>query len=197
MPQLNPDLWPMMQTYLKSRELDFECAKANLWYPSSTAGDGVNRIVMPATNLRGCAYWQARAMGKEEPRYQSPSVPRSDSVIQVYPLNTDWLPMLIISEGPMDALAAATHGIRAIALMGLSPTDDTLATVKTFMEDVKHTMFFADRDALPETVELLRRCLKLNIHFTISSPEPYKDLAAIPKSKRNSILQMFLAMCPK
>lgn len=197
MPELDPSLWGMMETYLSSRGLDYPTAKFNGWYPSSCAGDNYERVVMPAKNSKGLAYWQARAMIKgSEPRYQSPSVPRGDSVITLWPIAKDWMPFLVITEGPMDALAAASSGLRAVALMGTSPTEETLDTLVSLSED-SFVTYFADRDAIEDAIQLIQSLMKRGIRSTISDPTPYKDLAAIPKKKRDDILKHYINHCPK
>ena len=68
--------WDSFHSYLQERGLSSSVAMVNGWYPSLEAGDSEKRIVMPATNSSGMAYWQARAIEKDvEPRYQSPPVP--------------------------------------------------------------------------------------------------------------------------
>lgn len=120
-PKEAPELNARMESYLTLRGLDYKTARHNGWYASLNAGDEHPRIVMPATNSCGLNFWQARAIDRGvEPRYQSPSVPRGDSVIQVYPLCKNWLPVLVVAEGPMDVLAAASCGIRGVALLGIS-----------------------------------------------------------------------------
>lgn len=198
MPAVDSSLWNLMETYLEGRGLDCPTAKKNGWYPSSCAGDEYMRVVIPATNLKGLAYWQARAMIKgDEPRYQSPSVSRGDSIIQVYPLYKDWMPFLIVCEGPMDALAAASSGMRAVALMGTSPTDETLDMLMAVAADTEHISYFTDRDALSEAMQLTQRLMKRGLSMTISNPSPYKDLAAIPKKKRDDLLKTYVQHCLK
>ena len=201
LPKLNSKLWDQMDFYLTHRELSCPTAKFNSWYPSTNAGDDYQRIVMPATNSKGWAYWQARLMETATPeikRYQSPAVPREDSVIIVWPEKSDHMPVLVLTEGPMDALAAATCGVPGIAVMGLHPSDMAIQFIKTKLANyVQHITFFADRDALPEAVQLSRRMAQQGLVISVSTPTPYKDLAAMPLQKRTDVLNKYLALTAK
>ncbi len=195
MPFYDPDDaddWKEMRKYLDGRGLSYDVAVHNGWYPSRAAGDAYLRIVMPATNSQNIAYWQARAVyDNREPRYQSPMVPRGDSVIQVWPIGKDYQPLTVLCEGPMDALAAASHGIRAIALMGNNPTAETLCMLSSMIDSDDSVTYFADRDALKEAVLIVGSLHKIGIYATVSDPSPYKDLAKIPKGTRDTILKMY------
>ena len=198
LPKINHKLWTQMEFYLTHRELSYPTAKFNGWYPSSEAGDNYARVVMPATNSKGWSYWQARLIEKAEPvvkRYQSPAVSRDDSIIIVWPEKSDHMPVLILTEGPMDALAAATCGIPGIAFMGLHPSDEAIQLIRTTMAVyVQHVTFFADRDALPEAIKLSNRMAQRGLAITVSHTTPYKDLAAMPLQKRTLALNKYLSL---
>lgn len=181
-----------MTHYLKERGLSTQVALHNNWYPSRNAGDDYLRIVMPATNSTKFAYWQARAVGNREPRYQSPPCPRGDSVLQVWPDHKDYCPLTILCEGPMDALAAASHGIRGIALMGNNPTQETWDFIKGLLSQDDIVTFFTDRDAMAESITIVKKLQTMGIYATISDPSPYKDLAAIPKRQRAERLATYM-----
>ena len=188
--------WDAFHRYLQERGLSSSVAMVNGWYPSLEAGDREKRIVMPATNSSGIAYWQARAIEKEaEPRYQSPPVPRGDSVIQMWPENKEHCPLTIICEGPMDALAAAGHGVRSIALMGNTPTEETLDSVCVMLDETDIVTYFTDRDSLTQSMELVKRLMKRGVVCTISDPTPYKDLAAMPLKVRAGIIAHYVEHC--
>lgn len=120
MPRLAPELRERQDAYLDRRGLDLWTARFNGWYPSRSAGDSADRIVIPASPP-GLGFWQARAMDPAEPkRYQSPRGPRENAVVVVYSLRA-MVKRLVIVEGPMDALAAAAVGATGIALMGNTP----------------------------------------------------------------------------
>jgi len=131
-------VWPEMSTngfdmsemkeYLSERNLSFELAEANGWYPSRHAGDCFLRIVIPARVMKyKQVYWQARAVSLNAfVRYRSPKGPREGALIYVSaepPCEHDPEPTkrVVVVEGPMDALAAAACGYDAIALMGINP----------------------------------------------------------------------------
>lgn len=181
-------LWGMMQDYLDERGLDFPLAVENGWFPSSAAGDSWHRIVIPATNSRGMCFWQARAMSpKADKRYQSPHVPRMDSVIQVWPW-TEALTDVVLVEGPMDALACAGVGYRGIAMMGATPSREVLDYLAVLCEGA-NILFVADRDAISEAQRVIRELSRRGRHITLLDPYPYKDIAAAPQDMRTTILE--------
>lgn len=171
-----------MQRYLAGRGLSIKVAEDNLWYASSSAGDRNPRIVIPATSvLAGNVYWQARAMVdvEDNARYLSPFAPRGDAVIVVYPdPKITPLPKVVVAEGPMDALAAATIGCLGIGLMGLSPPVAALALAAKYFgrSDV---YLVADSDSLDAMRKVLLKLVGLTkgatLHLTM--PSPAKDFA--------------------
>lgn len=186
--------WKSVQTYLESRELNYTTALANGWYPSKDAGDNALRLVIPAVNSNGTVYWQARALNSADlPRYQSAPTPRGNSVIQVWPEQTDYIPLTIIVEGPMDALAAASHGLRAIAIMGNHPTVEMYDMLVALI-DTDKAVFYADKDALKESVTIVATLLGRGVNIFLADPSPYKDLAATPRKKRGVALDMLRRM---
>jgi len=103
------DFFPMQDNYLVGRNLDHRIARYNQWYPTELKGP---RIVIPCTK----GFWQARAMGKEEPRYLSSKGSRNGAFCIVWPRQA-WTGIVIV-EGPMDALAAASLGYYSMASLG-------------------------------------------------------------------------------
>src|SRR3990167_5064168 len=65
-----------MADYLVGRGLSYQLARENCWYPSTSAGDALPRVVVPAHGNLTTGFWQARAMAPVEPRWQSPHGPR-------------------------------------------------------------------------------------------------------------------------
>ena len=120
LPRVASDLRERQDAYLDRRGLDPFTARFNGWYPSRSAVDSADRIVIPASPP-GLRFWQARAMDPTyAKRYQSPHGPRENAVIIVYSLRA-MVKRLVVCEGPMDALAAAAVGCTGIALMGNTP----------------------------------------------------------------------------
>jgi hypothetical protein len=187
--QLNiPAAWKAFSIYLKDRHLNPMLAMANAWYPSEEAGDHEVRIVIPGTNSRKYNYWQARAINKTARiRYQSPRVPRTDSIIAVYPACHAWS-AVVLCEGPMDALAAADLGYVSIALMGNRPSADVL---KFAVKHTKSTLFYivADSDA-PDAAATIAAHLSTahNVKTKTILTYPYKDLADCPPDFRKVLL---------
>ena len=96
-----------MMEYLRDRDLSYTCARHNGWYATKLL-DGIPRVVIPATNLEGRRYWQARAMGPTAPlnRWKSARGSKNGSIVVCWPAHTNPKVKLVIVEGPMDALAA-------------------------------------------------------------------------------------------
>ena len=108
--------YSLQDSYLLSRNLDYNVARYNQWYPTDLKGP---RVVIPCTQ----GFWQARAMEEDEPRYLSSRGSRNGAFCVVWPLITEVIdrvlpPPTLIVEGPMDALAAAALGAVGIASLG-------------------------------------------------------------------------------
>lgn len=118
----------LMLAYLSSRDLSVALAQDdNGWYPAAM---DVPRLVIPCINSAGTPYWQARAMDSTTSlRYDSPSAPRGDSVVVVYPELRKARSRAVIVEGPMDALASAAFGYLGIATMGNNPAQEALDNI--------------------------------------------------------------------
>lgn len=193
LPPEEPSLRKDMQWYLASRMLSVSIADQNMWYISVKAGDNNPRIVIPATSmLPGNVYYQARAIVDvpDEARYLSPWAPRGDAIIVVYPdPNTPVVPKVVVAEGPMDALAAATIGCLGIAFMGMSPPNASIALAVRYFGrgDV---YLIADNDAIAPMQKIMLKCIgmgsKATLHLT--TPAPSKDFAEADIDLRYSLI---------
>lgn len=132
-----------LRHYLRSRRLDFETAYLAGWYPSVI--NNCLRLVIPCKSLNPKhAYYQARALDKSiRLRYVSPSGPRLGALCIVDPVLFDWDDTLspsvtAIVEGPMCALALASLGIPAIALMGISPEPSACSHLVSILKSRHH-----------------------------------------------------------
>lgn len=188
MPVCNPCLWSMFTSYLNSRELSSTLACHNGWYPTASANDAVPRVLIPAVNTTKHNYWQARAMISEEPRYQSPSVARGDSIIVV----RHWRARTfgLVCEGPMDALAGAMEGGLGIALMGNKPPEEALDLARIILSETRGPiLIMADNDDLSASAALVPQ-FSLNHPCVLICPPPgYKDLASCSINQRKELLK--------
>ena len=191
-PIADPQYEPLAGQYLIKRGLSYELAQQNGWYASCHAGDQIPRLVIPAVRSDGKVYWQARALTSEVlPRYQSPPGSRGDAIVRVAPQH-DWGDYAVVTEGPLDALAAAELGFDAFALMGNKPNDTILKHLLSWLHLKRRTYLIADSDALFEATQTtmwLRGRWPGRTYLWL--PYPYKDLAAMPKAERAERLGKF------
>lgn len=178
--------------YLASRTLSSALAKRNGWYASKDAGDTNLRVVIPATNSRRYNYWQARAIDAHvNIRYQSPRCARTDSIIVVYP-DQALVSSVIVTEGPMDALAAASFGFRAVAVMGNTPPP---AVLDFLVKEVPGSRYLivADLDASSEAASTAFYISREHgLRAFVLSTYPVKDLAAASLHERKRILAAYV-----
>lgn len=177
----------MMREYLLSRDLSYRLARAQGWYPSTDAGDGLLRIIIPAVSrIPGFHYWQARAMSPDvRLRYRSPLVNRQDALIVLYDQRTA-IDHAVICEGPMDALAAydIDDVQMAIALMGNQPSEIVWSHALDLLKGAERISVLADSDALDATTQWLTRIARTGTDFRLVLPDPYKDFADMPRHVR-------------
>lgn len=164
--------------------MSYRLADDNGWY-LTTALDGRPRIVIPATNTRGYAYYQGRAIEPDvKLRYMSPDYSSSDSLVIVYPEQTQR--RLVLVEGAMDALAAAEHGYIGIAMMGKHVREDAFDHLVSKFRDCLMTII-PDSDGFSVTgtwvAALALRGVAATVRFT-----GYKDLAVMPREEREAFL---------
>jgi hypothetical protein len=184
MPTMYDDLDTMMCTYLAERGLSYSLARANGWYPA--ACNDVPRIIIPCVNSAGFNYWQARAMDDHPIRYMSPTIPRKDSIVFLWPKESlsSAKNIVVITEGPMDALAAAEF-FPAIAIMGAVPSDAVLTHIarKVHQFGFKNWIIVPDKDNLA-----LYDKFRAYGHAKMLLPT-CKDLAATPRWERDLLLK--------
>ena len=187
MPPRDPKGSALMYSYLSERDLDYELALANGWYPTIARG---HRVVIPCINSAKFNYWQARALLDHPIRYDSPAIPRKDSIVFLWPKSGQITTgdTVVITEGPMDALAAA-EWYPAIAIMGGCPSESVLDFInqKTQELGLAKIIIIPDQDNL-----------RLPEYFIREERFPYaskrlvlptgKDLAGMPRWEREKLL---------
>jgi len=197
MPSLNERLWPEFDQYLTGRRLDPDLAKFNEWYPSSDAGDGAPRVVIPCSNSLGRVYWQARLMphpwspDMEYKRYQSAHTDRAESVVITWP-DPQFTPVahgVALFEGPMDALAASSVGWVGVALMGDKPPAECIEYVVRIFQTYAVWRVVPDADLPKLGAQVTRALGMLGKKSRLVDVRPHKDLAAVPGIERNGLLQ--------
>jgi len=173
----------LMFAYLTDRELDYELAISNGWYPTVSRGP---RVVIPCINSAKFNYWQARAMLDHPLRYDSPAIPRKDSIVFLWPKKGQITTgdSVVITEGPMDALAAAEFH-PAIALMGGSPSQEVMSFVEKKTEELGLSQWVIVPDN--DNREMLDFFLQHEAALTVAIPSG-KDLAGMPRWEREKLL---------
>jgi len=179
--------------YLTRRHLDPALALANGWYPSYAAGDDALRIVIPAANTGCFPFWQARAVQPDvEPRYQSPhGVPREDSVVLVWSMGERRAgrPVVVVVEGPMDALAAAGTGADGVSLMGAMPPLIVFDHMARLFAQSTEFLVIPDTDMLHAGLALARYERRRGCLARLCVlPLGWKDLAELPPEARASLI---------
>lgn len=180
--------WGSVERYLTARGCNPDLAKLHGWYPSTRAGDGALRIVIPAPHTDGTAYWQARCLVDDEvtPRYLSPSSPRGDGLVVVYP--SPYLPsaVYVVVEGPMDALAIAQHGAVGISLMGNRPPKVVWDRIGKLVRGHRVALY-PDSDAVGETAGWLTNLSRRGILSEYMLPAG-KDFASLSWDAQKGVL---------
>lgn len=187
LPPFKYDLRIVMFEYLQSRQLSFVIAEKNGWYP--TLDDKTPRVVIPAQTYKNTwPYYQARAMDDNPLRYKSPSAPRGDAVVVVHPPK---LPPkgVVLSEGPMDALAASWCGYIGIGLMGNQPSTEVLLHASHYFMPDKPVLIIPDVDALDAAIKTAGFLWKGGVSCRVVTLNEHKDLAACPREKRIGLLE--------
>lgn len=183
----------VMREYLRERNLSYTCARHNGWYPTKHI-DSVPRVVVPATNLEGSRYWQARAMVHtlDRLRWRSAVGHKAGSIVVVWPYVQGSGVKLIIVEGPFDALAAGTTHHIGLAAMGKINVGDVINYVK---KGLRVSSIFAglpvivvpDMDAPEFGTQAITELGLAGIKAEIRMPD-FEDLAALKPKQRERLL---------
>ena len=184
-----------MKEYLRERKLSYRvAAEVNGWYPTKFL-DQYPRVVVPAQNLEGTRFWQARAMVRVEDRkrWRSASGTKGGSIVVVWPEKTTSRMRLVITEGPMDALAAATEKQLGFAAMGKINLPDVVAYLKAgfkFIQVFNSTqpvIIVPDLDFTDFGTQACKELGLAGIKAEIRLPD-VEDLAALNHRQRRELL---------
>jgi len=191
LPTCSQRLWPRFDAYLRERELDYDLARENCWFPSRTV-DGYDRLVVPGTSDQaGNLYYQARLIGTADPhvrRWESPhGIARGNSLCLVWPRTLRPGRHAAIVEGPMDALAAAGEGLLGLGLMGVHPADEVLELTRRLLRGTI-PLLVMDLNAEKEWMVVQARLRELGCPGRLVSPYPGKDLANLGREARRKVL---------
>lgn len=190
MPERSERVTDYVCRYIYGRGLSPDLALQNGWYGSMSAGDTAQRVVVPAHNRRNTPYWQARLIWDEAEgkRYQSPMISRTDSIVIVLPrFDVRGLDLVVLSEGPFDALAAADIGGVGVGLMGNNPPSIVWDHVWERYNGCK-IVLVSDVDAVGATVRWQSQLAVRGLKSQVVVPCGVKDFAALPKDKRLQLL---------
>lgn len=188
-PREVPELLPAMEGYLEGRDLSFGLARKNLWYPAFYRDDSP-RIVIPCTNTPAFPYFQARAMDDNPKRYDSPHFPRHDSLALVWPRSLRSLSrVVVVIEGPLDALAAAGEGYLGIGLMGSNPSYLQINHISQMLvvKASDRVLIVPDLDSPELGPMLVSDLAQEGVRSEIRMPSE-KDLAKMERQRRRRLL---------
>jgi hypothetical protein len=170
--------------YLAARGLSWDLARKNGWYVGEWS-DGP-RLVIPTVDF---TFFQARALSQEQqPKYDSPHVPRGDQFVLVMPERSSAGPA-VVCEGPLDALAAAECGFRGIGMMGAAPSREALYAAVHRCCRLHGAIVVPDADEAGDAFG--RRVLALSSvarMVLVRLPAGAKDLADLLLARRRSLL---------
>ncbi len=192
-PEETRRLRPAMKAYLHHRNLDYEVASGNMWYPTDELND-VPRIVIPCVNAYGRPYWQARAMTKDNLRYRSAYGGRFKSIVVVWPHPTlsrgnTVKTAIVVVEGPMCALAAASEGFLSVATMGGMFSGYALKYIDKKMARDIPVIVIPDVDMPEFGVDAIKRFARAGRKAEMRMPEE-KDLADMKPAARRRLLRL-------
>lgn len=184
-----------MRAYLTYRNLDYYAATNQFgWYPATYHGP---RIIVPCIRTDEFNFWQGRLIdhlvdtdhaaigGRPWKRWDSPFGPRGDAIAY---LAKPGLGILVVVEGPMDALAAAMTRVSAIATLGAGANGPALAHVALIAQRYKKVILIPDRDETGAWIKIQNSLGMMGIPTEIREPRA-KDLADLSVSAREDLLR--------
>jgi len=117
-------------TFLYERRL-FDLEKNDRTYYVSTKGKYAGRLIIPFLENSEIFYFQARALGDETPKYLNPTDdwPRSSHILYPY---DECANLLVVCEGPLDAISLQIQGVNATCTMGCSVSEIQVEALKDF-----------------------------------------------------------------
>lgn len=198
LPEPDKALQEAMRYYLESRQLSYECAvEKGSWYAAYYRGP---RIIIPCLRSDGKKpWWQGRLIDTlrnsreklqfEMKRWDGARGYRGDAVCYI---SADFSRPVLIVEGPMDALAAASCGFPAIAVLGSMPPqlvfDQVVRLVETSYR--KGSCFIVpDADRLGDWANTQAQLGARGVYGSIQQlPGGFKDLAEMPQPERQEFL---------
>ncbi len=193
-PTKTASLMSVMSEYLTGRGLSFACACENSWYPTDELDD-IPRLVIPATNIAGTRFWQARAMidVPDRLRWKSAKGARGEAVVICWPPTLRGRTKIVVVEGPLDALAVATSNNIGIAAMGKANVGGVINYLKN---EYSYKLMFRDLpvivvpdlDAIEFGGRAVAELALAGISAKIRVP-PYEDLAALTVEEREELLR--------
>ena len=193
LPPMNYKLLESMRIYLESRGLRHDVAMSNGWYPSMIRGEA--RVVIRSTSKRypELNFWQARSMvDASELRYDSPKGNRADALGIVRGASSHRF-CLVVTEGPMDALAAAAiPGMDGVCTFGKNPSALQLEHLSHLTQQYSFVILVPDSDS-PEFVGIIINALSYHPHVDVLMLEQFKDLASVPSDKREDLMNAIVS----
>ena len=194
-PEESRRLLPAMRAYLHGRRLSYTTAQGNYWYATTEIkeADPTPRIVIPCINPFGRPYWQGRAMlSSHELRYRSAKGGRFQSIVIAWPsfTHSDWMegPM-VLTEGPMDALAAASFGYLGISTMGALFSEYALRWVTEHVASNIPMIVIPDVDCTDFGTTVIKVMAAAGRKCVMRVSEEGDDLAAASNKERRHLLR--------
>lgn len=162
--------------YLFSRRLFNENKEEPAPFYLCREGKYSGRIIIPFKNDGYIYYFQGRALGDQTPKYLNPSRdegPKASDILYPYDEDAD---ILVICEGPLDALSLQLQGVNATATMG-SVVSHAQAEVLSLFKG-KIIMGYDNDEAGKKGIErfdTLRKEMRMEEFYVCPPPSKYKD----------------------